>query len=409
MRFADLLGDGILMTVLGASFMIPLGMALYKVVHGLANLLRHQQKVKKAVEKAEAARPAEKPPPTFVRHDDVVELTPEQQRQKAQAIELVQQGKAKEAAIIFRMLTLDRLAIQTLEDAGYYKEACAILFEKKLPNRAAFLYLRHNLFFEAAESFLIAKMFTDAGNAFLKAAAKDYRYFRQAAEAYEAGNQIGEAIFCYETILDLEHAMTLCLRSRDFKRGIGLAVSPHFPLPLLKRIDAAGWYKIVGEIELNPKVAQDLGVVAARAGVAIDFRFVTKRFGVDKLLHRSFVVGSGGVGVEGWADALALNGEPWEIPAFIALADALREVGLQRPAGRLYEIVGRKVEAIRCYLASGHVERVRVVLGEKGASIAAEIEGCLERYQKAIHGAEASTAGARFWDDVNSILARVAL
>lgn len=225
MRLSDALGNTTLLITIGASFLIPLSIALYKLVHAVRILFENNLKQRKAFQKAAASRKSAPAVPTFVRHDDIVRLTEEQQKQKNHAEELIRLGKPKEAALIYRQLTLDRKAIQTLEDAGLVKEACDILLEKNVPNRAGILYSRKGYHPEAGQCFLMAKRFSDAGNAFSKAANRNYQFFHNAAEAYILAAQFSEAIACYESLLDWKKSVELCLQEKNHIRLFSLLES----------------------------------------------------------------------------------------------------------------------------------------------------------------------------------------
>jgi tetratricopeptide (TPR) repeat protein len=407
MDFSGLLGGGMLTMMLAASVGVPLSIAIYKLVHFGFEAFREKERERVARETVLVGRNPAKLAQVFVRHDDVATLSKEQVQQKEHAAELVKLGKFMEAALIYRELTLERTAIQTLEDAGLILEASGMLLEKNLPNRAGFLCLRNGRFSEAAECFLSAKMYADAGKAFARAALPDYRYYRNAAEAYEAGGQIFDAINAYENILDLGKACELALKIRAYDRILSLATNSVFFVGGNVSIGTGVWQSALQEVIITPKVAQDFGWVVANVSAIQDLNQILKRFGDDSVLYRFFLAGMGLTASEKLVSAFVL------LPVVVAsnssmnaLADALLLVNRGLLAGCVFEKSREHVKAARAYLQGGGVEKARSALQSGGHTKAAtDFDSIFDRYRDGTNAVGREKASAMFWEDINAVLA----
>jgi tetratricopeptide (TPR) repeat protein len=408
MSVSDVLGNTVLMFALGLSVLLPVAVAAAKLLQFIYASLKRRQKVKHAQELAALARPVKAGQPAFVRHDDVVQLTTAQLKMKARAAEMVQEGDPKGAAHIYRQLTLDRLAIQTLEDAGLIKEACQVLFDKQLPNRAGILCERNGYFMEAAECYKIAKMFVEAGNAYIKASSRDYRLLRKAAEMFEEGRAIRDATWAYEAILDFDKACALCLQHKDYSRILALALNPEFPLSILEGMDRGQCDAVLDGLVLTPKSVQDLGAVAGRLHGIFTFSSMTKKVANDGALMRHFVKSAGKVAIDHWLQTLEIGKENWESKAWPLMAEILAKVGLVAQGGRVFELSGQLANVARCYLSAGKFETVKSMISKSGTpEQVKEVDMVLVRYQNALASGDVSGASSRFWDESNRLLTMV--
>lgn len=93
---------------------------------------------------------------------DVMSLSPETQKKRAEALELARKGMLTDAAIMLESVNLQREAIDILEANGLLDDAAAMLMRMNRPNRAAVIYERNKKFEQAAAYFLRAKLVDDA-------------------------------------------------------------------------------------------------------------------------------------------------------------------------------------------------------------------------------------------------------
>lgn len=408
MSISSFFSNSVLVFALGMSILIPVAVAILSISKAIIASIAQHRRVKKAQELASVVRPGRPGQPNFVRHDDVVQLNSHQLKLKSKAAQLVEEGNPKEAAQIYRQLTLDRLAIQTLEDAGLIKEACQVLFDKQLPNRAGILCERNGYLLEAAECFKIAKMHLEEGNVYVKAATKDYRLYRNAAEAYEAGNLYREAVHAYETILDFQKAFNLCLKQGDGARLLGLVLNPRFPLTLLQGLEDEVRVRLLDQLVVNPKSAQDLGHLVSRLDGFADLRILGKKFSTDGSLYRIFCDAAGKSVITLLVSKLVVKGDSWEKESWKKFSEVLTEKSLVAEAALVCEKNGDFTAAIRCYLSLGNLDKVNSTLRVMGAEGAVqEIAEIVTRYQQALGGGDGQAAVKSFWDGVNGILKAV--
>lgn len=405
MSVSGFLSNSVLVFALGMSILIPVAVAILSIFKVIIAAIAQHRRIKKAQELASVVRPGRPGQPNFVRHDDVVQLNSHQLKLKSRAAQLIEEGNPKEAAQIYRQLTLDRLAIQTLEDAGLIKEACQVLFDKQLPNRAGTLCERNGYLLEAAECFKVAKMHLEEGNVYVKAAAKDYRLYRNAAEAYESGNLFREAVSAYETILDFQMALRLCLKQGDGARVLDLALNPRFPLALLQGLEDEVRVRILDQIAVNPKSAQDLGHLVGRLDGFIDLRIIGKKFGTDGSLYRILCDAAGKSAVSLLVEKLEVKEDPWEKESWKKFSEVLTEKSFVAEAALVCEKNGDQAAAIRCYLSLGNLDKVNAILrliGSEGS--VQEIAEIVKRYQQALGTPHGQEAVKSFWDGVNGVL-----
>ncbi len=400
-----MIGQSVLLLVMGASITIPFVIALHKIVHYIFESFCERKREKIAKEQAQAARTRAQSTQTFVRHEDILELTNDQLKQKEYAEQLVGQGKAKEAAAIYRALTLDRAAIQTLEDAGLIREACAILFDKKLPNRAGFLCLRNGWFPEAAECFSIAKMPSESADAYVRASAKNYRYFQNAANAYETAGKTMEAIDAYEQIMLLDTAAKLAIQTNAHERLLRLALNRNFWTEVTSISTTEIWKSILQGQSLTPKNAHDMGAIFSEQFNKQDIFLVLNRFGSDALLYRSFLCGLGTININKTIE-LYLESDLSSIKNHAhAVSAALVDLQKNDLAAVVYEKIHAHPDAARAYLKGGNFEKARAMIVEAGhPEIAKNLEDIAAQYTANVGALGEQQSAAKFWEDANSVL-----
>ena len=123
--------------------------------------------------------------PIAVRQTDISSQMSREDRNKYRfAEDLAFKGRIKEAAVIFESIKFQRKAIDLLEGAGFIDDACAVLARIKAIGRAGVVYERHQMLEKAAHCYTLANQNESAGKVYCRLAAKDYRFFTSAYEAF---------------------------------------------------------------------------------------------------------------------------------------------------------------------------------------------------------------------------------
>ncbi len=273
---------------------IPVGLVLRSIITSVLET-RSQQKIKAEILKKRMAAAAQQTPQvqapvsgapasSFVRHEDVVQLTPEQLVRKAHAEQLIAQGRVVEGAHILEEITLHRPAISALETSGHIEEACQILVRIDRPNRAGVLCMRNSMFVRAADYFLIAGLMEDAAKAYLDAAKTDYRYFPLAADLFEKNLQPLEALKALAPVLQTDRIVDLAVRVSEYEFLTVYMRDPMNANDVLSKLDEGGFAKLVEYLPQTPQSAQTLVVWAMQKQSLFLIEKGFEKFAVDDWL-----------------------------------------------------------------------------------------------------------------------------
>ena len=127
------------------------------------------------------------------RRGDVRTLSGPEKRLHIQAKELLAVGKIAQGARILEQLSMQREAIQALEDANLIHEAAKILTRMQKHNRAGVIYARHGMWVDAAKAFKVANMPLEVAKC-----AREAGSWSMAAEHFELAGRVEDAAEMHE-------------------------------------------------------------------------------------------------------------------------------------------------------------------------------------------------------------------
>ena len=114
-----------------------------------------------------------------------------------EAQKLMEQGKIPAAATILEQLSMQREAIQVLEDHGFIHDAAKMLMRMQRHNRAGVIYARHGLWEHAAQCFKMANMPAEVAKC-----AREFGDLTMASEFFEKAQRYTDAAECCEELGD---------------------------------------------------------------------------------------------------------------------------------------------------------------------------------------------------------------
>lgn len=114
-----------------------------------------------------------------------------------EAQKLLEQGKVPAAATILEQLSMQREAIQVLEDHGFIHDAAKMLMRMQRHNRAGVIYARHGLWEHAAQCFKMANMPAEVAKC-----AREFGDLAMACEFFEKAQRYTDAGECCEELGD---------------------------------------------------------------------------------------------------------------------------------------------------------------------------------------------------------------
>ncbi len=114
-----------------------------------------------------------------------------------EAQKLLEQGKVPAAATILEQLSMQREAIQVLEDHGFIHDAAKMLMRMQRHNRAGVIYARHGLWEHAAQCFKMANMPAEVAKC-----AREFGDLAMAYEFFEKAQRYTDAAECCEELGD---------------------------------------------------------------------------------------------------------------------------------------------------------------------------------------------------------------
>ena len=114
-----------------------------------------------------------------------------------EAQRLLEQGKVPAAATILEQLSMQREAIQVLEDHGFIHDAAKMLMRMQRHNRAGVIYARHGLWEHAAQCFKMANMPAEVAKC-----AREFGDLAMACEFFEKAQRYTDAAECCEELGD---------------------------------------------------------------------------------------------------------------------------------------------------------------------------------------------------------------
>ncbi len=127
-----------------------------------------------------------------------------------EAQHFLENGKVQPAAAILEQLSMQREAIQVLEDHGFIHDAAKILMRMQRHNRAGVVYARHGMWENAAQCFKMANMPAEVAKC-----AREFGDTALACEYFEKAERYGDAAECAEELGDNLRAARLYLKSSN--------------------------------------------------------------------------------------------------------------------------------------------------------------------------------------------------
>jgi tetratricopeptide (TPR) repeat protein len=132
-----------------------------------------------------------------------------------EAQKLLEQGKVPAAATILEQLSMQREAIQVLEDHGFIHDAAKMLMRMQRHNRAGVIYARHGLWEHAAQCFKMANMPAEVAKC-----AREFGDLAMASEFFEKAQRYTDAAECCEELGDNLRGARLFLLASQSQRAM---------------------------------------------------------------------------------------------------------------------------------------------------------------------------------------------
>jgi len=132
-----------------------------------------------------------------------------------EAQQFLEDGKVQPAAAILEQLSMQREAIQVLEDHGFIHDAAKILMRMQKHNRAGVVYARHAMWENAASCFKMANMPAEVAKC-----AREFGDLAMACEYFEKAERYGHAAECAEELADNLRAARLYLKDSNQPRAM---------------------------------------------------------------------------------------------------------------------------------------------------------------------------------------------
>ncbi|MBM4250522.1 MAG: cyclic nucleotide-binding domain-containing protein [Deltaproteobacteria bacterium] len=127
-----------------------------------------------------------------------------------EAQHFLEDGKVQPAAALLEQLSMQREAIQVLEDHGFIHDAAKILMRMQRHNRAGVVYARHAMWENAARCFKMANMPAEVAKC-----AREFGDNTMACEYFEKAEKFGHAAECAEELSDNLRAARLYLKDNN--------------------------------------------------------------------------------------------------------------------------------------------------------------------------------------------------
>lgn len=326
-------------------------------------------------------REGDRDPRGFVRRTDMTRLTAAQEKQHMDAIALLEQGNAEEAARIFESIGMHRNAVDALERAGQIEGASAVLLRMQRPGRAAAVFQRHHMYERAAECFMLANQPDDAAKAYMEAAREDSLFFEKAGRVYESVPNLEMALKAYALGKKADRVAAIAFQTcswsmlADFMSDLEDAQNAmqHLRLDQLKAL--------VENVPINQKNVQSLAIWS---GIVRKMDFIATI--INKLIrHNQWLILYWSTLKPDLAEAViksivkGVNGDSKEGRSFLVRnARALYEAKLFHLAASLYACCKRHAIVAKCHALAGDLAQCQEALDKS------RDEHLLNRFEEAI-------------------------
>jgi hypothetical protein len=317
----------------------------------------------------------------FVRRSDLTRLTSSQEKQRNEAMTLLEQGKAEEAAKIFEAIGLHRDAVDTLERAGQIDAACAILLRLQRPNRAAAVFLRHHMFERAAECFMLSNQPEDAAKAYMEAAREEPQFFEKAGRVYESVRNLDMALKAYALGKKADRVTALAFQDNNWPVLAEFMSDHEDAQNAMQHLRLDQLKTLVENVPINQKNVQTLAMWSALVR-KMDFIAVV----INKLIrHNQWLTLYWSMLKPDLAEAITksivkgVDAQSKEGRSFLVRnAHALYEGKLFPLAAQLYVACNRHAIVAKCYALAGDLTRCQEALDKS------QDEHLLNRFEEAV-------------------------
>jgi hypothetical protein len=321
---------------------------LWPVVRWVMNRTANYLFERSAMKRAATLR-GQGAPKIQVRQTDIAKnMTGKDRALYKRAQDLLAAGQIVEGAHILESIKFQRAAIDALEKHGHIDEACAMLVRLNAPHRAGAIYERNNRLDRAAHFFTLARQFDNAGRIFLKMAAGDFRFLHNAADSFEKGGKIDDALAAFASLLATDKLLAMCRTHRRFGFLVSYLREDRLLGPTLSMISPEERISIVREMTLTPQNALTLATWSMHQ---MDeplrdeiLKFVGKSDDICRFYWRSLDAVAQPPSVE----RLVVIGRTENPIAARTHARALESINRWQEAARVHEGCGDGAAATRC-------------------------------------------------------------